>query len=79
MILYRQNKSKALSEQILERRLSSDRSKVTGIREQITLVLMRPVRMFAEPIVLLTDLFLLYQYAILFLYFEAYPLILKGR
>ena len=35
--------------------------------------------MFAEPIVLLTNLFLLYQYAILFLYFEAYPIIFKGK
>ncbi|MCJ1461295.1 hypothetical protein MMC28_011677 [Mycoblastus sanguinarius] len=41
-------------------------------------VLTRPIRMFAEPLVLLTDLFLLYQYSVLLLYFEAYPIIFKG-
>ena len=35
--------------------------------------------MFTEPLVLLTDLFLLYQYCVLFLYFEAYPIIFKGE
>lgn len=41
--------------------------------------LTRPFRMFLEPLVLFTDLFLLYQYSILYLYFEAYPIIFKGR
>lgn len=44
----------------------------------VQVILTRPIRMFAEPIVLLTDLFLLYQYSVLFLYFEAYPIIFKG-
>lgn len=35
--------------------------------------------MFAEPLVLFTDLFLLYQYSIYFLAFEAYPIIFKGK
>ncbi|MCJ1273481.1 hypothetical protein MMC21_001273 [Puttea exsequens] len=51
----------------------------TGSWKQIiTVVLTRPIRMFTEPLVLFTDLFLLYQYSILYLYFEAYPLIFKG-
>ena len=40
---------------------------------------MRPIRMFAEPLVLFTDLFLLYQYSIYFLAFQAYPIIFKGQ
>jgi len=51
-------------------------SKVT---EMISVVLTRPLRMFLEPLVLFTDLFLLYQYSILYLYFEAYPFIFKGE
>ena len=47
-------------------------------QDWIKRVVTRPIRMFAEPMVLFTDLFLLYQYSILFLYFEAYPIIFKG-
>lgn len=43
------------------------------------LVLTRPIRIMAEPLVFFTDLFLCYQYIIFFLYFESYPLIFKGR
>lgn len=45
----------------------------------VLLVLARPLQMFLEPIVLFTDLFLLYQYAILYLYSKAYPIIFKGK
>ena len=45
----------------------------------VTVTFIRLIRMFAEPLVLFTDLFLLYQYSILYLYFEAYPIIFKGR
>lgn len=48
------------------------------MQDWVKRVLTRPIRMFAEPMVLLTDLFLLYQYSVLFLYFEAYPIIFKG-
>lgn len=48
------------------------------VHDWVSRVLTRPIRMFAEPMVLLTDLFLLYQYSVLFLYFEAYPIIFKG-
>lgn len=40
--------------------------------------LTRPLRMLWEPLVFFTDLFLLYQYTVYFLYFEAYPFIFKG-
>lgn len=42
------------------------------------LVLTRPIRILAEPLVAFTDLFLSYQYIIFFLYFEAYPIIFRG-
>ena len=45
----------------------------------VIVILLRPIQMFAEPLVLFTDLFLLYQYSILYLYFEAYPIIFKGK
>ena len=44
-----------------------------------TVVLARPVLLLAEPIVACTDLFLALEYAVFFLYFEAYPLIFKGQ
>jgi hypothetical protein len=34
--------------------------------------------MFGEPLVLFTDLFLLYQYSVYFLAFGAYPIIFTG-
>ena len=45
----------------------------------VTMVLLRPIQMFAELLALLTDLFLLYQYSLLYLYFEAYPIIFQGK
>ena len=69
-----------------ERSLKKDPSDQTliDIKKQrmmqvVTVVLIRPIQMFAEPLVLFTDLFLLYQYSILYLYFEAYPIIFKGK
>ena len=44
----------------------------------LTQVLMRPIRMFSEPLVLFTDIFLLYEYTIFFLNFESYQIIFKG-
>lgn len=44
----------------------------------VSRVLTRPLRMLWEPLVFFTDLFLLYQYTVYFLYFEAYPYIFKG-
>ncbi|KAK7729248.1 High-affinity nicotinic acid transporter [Cytospora paraplurivora] len=41
-------------------------------------LLARPVRILSEPLVFFTDLFILYQYVIFFLYFGAYPIIFKG-
>lgn len=42
-------------------------------------VLTRPIRMFfGEPLVFFTDIFLVLEYAMFFLYFEAYPIIFEG-
>lgn len=41
-------------------------------------VFTRPIRILSEPLVLFTDLFILYQYVIYFLYFGAYPVIFRG-
>ena len=48
--------------------LSINPPKARSLGEQMTVILTRPIRMFAEPLVLLTDLFLLYQYEILSLF-----------
>ncbi|KAI9168068.1 Major facilitator superfamily multidrug transporter mdrA [Paramyrothecium foliicola] len=40
--------------------------------------LARPIRILSEPLVFFTDLFILYQYVIFFLYFGAYPVIFRG-
>ena len=47
-------------------------------KELMTVVLTRPFRIFLEPMVFFTDLFLVLEYAMFFLYFEAYPFIFKG-
>ena len=78
VILHRQKKLEPSTEKNPGSQLSTDVPRGKGLRNQIIVMLTRPIRMFAEPMVLLTDLFLLYQYAILFLYFEAYPIIFKG-
>lgn len=49
-----------------------------NIRQLMIVVLTRPMRMFLEPMVLFTDLFLVLEYAMFFLYFESYPFIFKG-
>lgn len=41
-------------------------------------ILARPIRILSEPLVFFTDLFILYQYVIFFLYFGAYPVIFHG-
>ncbi|KAI8963268.1 major facilitator superfamily protein [Daldinia sp. FL1419] len=41
-------------------------------------VLARPIRILSEPLVFFTDLFILYQFVIYFLYFGAYPVIFRG-
>lgn len=40
-------------------------------------VLARPIRILSEPLVFFTDLFILYQYVVFFLYFGAYPIIFR--
>lgn len=43
------------------------------------MALIRPFRMFSEPIVLATSLFMAMVYAIFYLFFEAYPIIFGGK
>ena len=54
-------------------------AKPFNLRKLIVVVLTRPLRMFLEPIVLFTDLFLILEYSMFFLYFESYPFIFKGQ
>ena len=74
-------RQQAQDESTLEKETRLNRLKARGnnMKSLVTVVLTRPFRMFKEPLVLFTDLFLLYQYSILFLYFEAYPIIFKGE
>jgi hypothetical protein len=53
-------------------------AKKKQMRKLVLLVLTRPFRILAEPLVFFTDLFLCYQYIIFFLYFESYPVIFQG-
>lgn len=47
-----------------------------SLRKQVS-ILARPIRILSEPLVFFTDLFILYQYVIFFLYFGAYPVIFR--
>lgn len=61
--------------------LNARATKSVAIRpsyQAIARVLTRPIRILSEPLVLFTDLFILYQYIIFFLYFSAYPIIFQG-
>jgi hypothetical protein len=52
-----------------------------GVKAQLRAhaqLLTRPIRVLSEPIVFFTDLFILYQYVIFFLYFGAYPVIFQN-
>ena len=48
------------------------------MKKTISVALIRPFRMFAEPIVLAVSLFMAMVYAIFYLFFEAYPIIFGG-
>lgn len=48
-----------------------------SLRKHVT-ILVRPIRILSEPLVFFTDLFILYQYVIFFLYFNVYPIIFRG-
>ena len=45
----------------------------------LSVALIRPFRMFSEPIVLATSVFMAMVYAIFYLFFEAYPIIFGGK
>ena len=49
------------------------------MKKTISVALIRPFRMFAEPIVLAVSLFMAMVYAIFYLFFEAYPIIFGGK
>ncbi|CAH0050949.1 unnamed protein product [Clonostachys solani] len=53
-------------------------SKVSDVIRVQAKILARPIRILSEPLVFFTDLFILYQYIIFFLYFGAYPVIFRG-
>ncbi|KAI4220437.1 MAG: hypothetical protein LQ349_008085 [Xanthoria aureola] len=59
-------------------RLNMTAVTAVNLKKFLVVGLTRPMRMLLEPLVFSTNLFLAYQYAILFLYFEAYPIIFKG-
>ena len=50
-----------------------------GAMEILKAALIRPMRLFAEPIVLATSSLMALEYAIFYLFFEAYPIIFEGR
>ena len=49
------------------------------IKETLTVVLARPLRLFAEPIVFFICLFLALLFGIYYMFFEAYPIIFQGE
>ena len=50
-----------------------------SITKTLSLAIIRPFRMFSEPIVLATSLFLAMTYAVFYLLFEIYPIIFGGK
>lgn len=50
-----------------------------SLKKTLSVALIRPFRMFSEPIVLATSLFMAMVYAIFYLFFEAYPIIFGGE
>lgn len=52
--------------------------KKQSLTKTLSVALIRPFRMFSEPIVLATSLLMAMVYAIFYLFFEAYPIIFGG-
>lgn len=50
-----------------------------SLTKTLSVALIRPFRMFSEPIVLATSLLMAMVYAIFYLFFEAYPIIFGGK
>lgn len=50
-----------------------------GVKQMLTVTLARPMLMFAEPLVLCACLYLALEYAIFYLFFEAYPIVFQGE
>lgn len=44
----------------------------------ILVTLLRPIRLLAEPIVLICCTYLAFEYAIFYIFFVAYPIIFEG-
>ena len=52
----------------------------TSMKERLTVSLVRPVTMlFTDPIVCAASLFISYVYGTLFLFFQGYPVIFRGK
>ncbi|KJZ71242.1 hypothetical protein HIM_09385 [Hirsutella minnesotensis 3608] len=65
---------------VLQARAASDNGDLSEKRRHVwdyAMLLARPIRILSEPLVFFTDLFILYQYVIFFLYFGAYPIIFR--
>lgn len=48
------------------------------VKDVILVGLTRPIRLFAEPIILLSCIYLAFEYALFYLFFVAYPIIFQG-
>ena len=49
-----------------------------GVKHMFTVTIARPILMFAEPIVACACLYLALEYAVFYLFFEAYPIVFQG-
>jgi hypothetical protein len=49
-----------------------------SVRDVIVVTLTRPIRLLAEPIVLICCTYLAFEYAIFYIFFVAYPIIFEG-
>ena len=50
-----------------------------SLEQTLTVVLIRPLRLFSEPVILVTCIFLALLFAIYYIFFEAYPIIFQGK
>lgn len=76
MRLERENEDASKTEKALS--AAHPAARPVNWRKIVLVTITRPMRMFLEPMVLFVDLFLVLEYAMFFLYFEAYPHIFRG-
>lgn len=63
---------------IIAKNMTQDGVKIEKKKLQWGVILTRPLRMFSEPIVLFTSIYLAIVYAIFYLFFESISIIYKG-